>query len=573
MQSPGNTSYHIDPQRGDDKAAGTAKDHPWRSFHPLNRIRLAPGDRVEISPGHFDHTLSLAGSGSRERPIEVSFAPGRYDFDPTNARREAYQISNTNSDPDGRKAMGLHVTGSRHFRISGSGAIIHARGKMIHACIEGSEDITIDGLAFDYQRPTVSEFQVTGADEDTADLVIHKDSTYRIENETLVWQGEGWSDIGGLGQELDPGADTVRRLRAPLEGLRFTEQQPFHIRAHGKHKLKPGHIYQMRNPFRDCCGAFTMHSRNIVWRNVHFRFMHGMGIVSQFSENLTFDGVRIAPDAENGRTTAAWADAIHVSSCRGKVLVTNCVVDGTHDDAMNIHGTHLRVVETIPERHEIKLRFMHDQTFGFKAFLPGDEVEFVRWDSLATYGPNNVVSSELLDPHHMLLRLKNPLPSDIRENDALENVTWTPEVEVCGCTVKRIPTRGFLITTRRPALVENNDFHSTRMSAILIENDASGWFESGNVRDMLIRNNRFHRCGEPAIHINPRNSVPNNAVHRNIRIENNTFSLRSRTAIAAKSCTGLHIANNTLQGKMKNGEAELIQITDSADVSTAAAFR
>ena len=120
-----------------------------------------------------------------------------------------------------------------------------------------------------------------------------------------------------------------------------------------------------------------------------------------------------------------------------------------------------------------------------------------------------MIKSELLDPRTMLLQLENSLPTDIRENDVLENVTWTPEVEIRGCTVRHIPTRGFLITTRRPVLVEDNDFHATQMPGILIENDASGWFESGCVRDMLIRNNRFHDCGEPAIHINPRNAISN----------------------------------------------------------------
>jgi hypothetical protein len=81
----------------------------------------------------------------------------------------------------------------------------------------------------------------------------------------------------------------------------------------------------------------------------------------------------------------------------------------------------------------------------------------------------------------MMLTLQNPLPEDIRENDVLENVTWTPEVEIRGCKVSHIPTRGFLITTRRPVLVEDNEFRATNMSAILIEDDAAGWFESGCV--------------------------------------------------------------------------------------------
>jgi len=42
---------------------------------------------------------------------------------------------------------------------------------------------------------------------------------------------------------------------------------------------------------------------------------------------------------------------------------------------------------------KVKVRFMHPQTFGFMAFNSGDEIEFVRSDSLATYGANRVSAS------------------------------------------------------------------------------------------------------------------------------------------------------------------------------------
>ncbi len=35
------------------------------------------------------------------------------------------------------------------------------------------------------------------------------------------------------------------------------------------------------------------------------------------------------------------------------------------------------------------------------------------------------------------------------------------------------------------------------MSAVLIEADAEGWYESGPVRDVMIRNNEFIDCALP----------------------------------------------------------------------------
>lgn len=564
--SPGNTTYYIDPADGDDNNSGLKQRLAWRTFSGINHLLLSAGDRVKItSPGSFDQTLMLMGTGTAKAPVEVSFAPGRYDFYPKKACKRKYQISNTNGDPDNGKAIGILLDRAKHFRISGPSAYIFYRGKMIEVCIDSCENISISDLHFDYHRPTVSEFRVAAIGDGYVDLEIHKDSQYTIENGHITWKGEGWNYKTGLAQELDLRTNEIWRRRDPLRGMTLEEIKPFLVRGRGKHNMRPQRVYQIRNTLRDCAGVFTRRSRNITWKNVTFNFLHGMGLVNQFSENLTFDTVTVAPDKTNGRTTAAWADCIQVSGCKGKLLVKNCLFSGAHDDAINIHGTHLRVVERISDK-QMKVRFMHKQTFGFMAFNPGDEIEFVRWDSLKTYGPNRVKDAQLLNPKELLLTLDKPVPLEFKQNDAVENVTWTPEVEIRGCTVSRIPTRGFLITTRRKVLVENNEFFKTHMSAILLEDDAKGWYESGCVRDMTIRKNRFIRCAEPVININPQNSVANDAVHQNIRIEDNEFVLRGAVSVRAKSTKGLSVTGNTIYSQRQVNDGVAIQTSDCSDV-------
>jgi len=566
LLSPGNTTYYVDPAQGSDAHSGLTQKLAWRTFTPINRLLLAPGDCVEImAPGSSDQTLALMGAGTAENPIDIRFAPGRYDFRPTRALERTYQISNTNGDPDTGKAIGVLLDGAKHVRISGPGACLVYRGKMIEVCIDGCEDISISDLHFDYHRPTVSEFAVAAIGSGCVDLKIHRDSHYKIDDGQITWQGEGWSYNTGLAQELDLSTNEVWRRRDPLNGMTLEEIEPFLVRAHGQHNMKPGRVYQIRDTFRDCAGVFTRRSKNITWKDVQFKFLHGMGLVNQFSENLTFDSVTIAPDKTSARTTAAWADCIQVSGCKGKVLVKDCVFSGAHDDAINIHGTHLRVVERLSDI-QLKVRFMHAQTFGFMAFNPGDEIEFVRWDSLKPYGANRVVAAELLNPKELLLTLQKPIPKVFKEKDAVENVTWTPEVEIRGCTVSRIPTRGFLITTRRKVLVEDNSFFNTHMSAILVEDDAKGWYESGCVRDMTIRRNRFIRCAEPVIHINPQNSASNNSVHQNIRIEDNEFILRNTMAVRARSTTGLSITGNTIVSEKELDDGMVIQTRECSSV-------
>jgi hypothetical protein len=568
--SPGRTSYFIDPVNGDDDNSGSKESRAWRTFTPINRLQLAPGDRVEItSPGSFDQTLILRGEGNAEDPVEVHFADGRYDFFTHRITRKKYNISNTNSQPDSLKAIGILVEKAKHFNISGPGAEIICRGKMIEVCIDSCEDIALSGLSFDYHRPTVSEFQVVEVGEDYVDLQIHRDSEYRIEDGNIIWYGEGWtSHTRILGQELDLETNDVRRLWNPIEGMQFEEIQPDLVRARGEHRVKKDHVYQLRETFRDYAAVFTRRSKNISWKNVHFYFLHGMGLVSQFSENLTYDAVSIAPDSTGGRTTAAWADILHVSGCRGKVLVKDCVFRGAHDDAINVHGTYLQVVEKITE-NQVKLRFMHPQTYGFLAVNPGDEIEFVDGESYESHGLTRVRDAILINPREILVTLEKPVPGELDPGDVIENVTWTPEVEIRGCKVSWIPTRGFLLATRKKVLVEENEFLATHMSAILVGIDANKWFESGYVRDMTIRNNRFVRCAEPVIHIEPMNSKPNNNVHRNIRIENNRFLLRNELVLQAKSASNISVTGNTIFSENKLNDDLVIMTNDCSDVKVA----
>jgi len=329
--------------------------------------------------------------------------------------------------------------------------------------------------------------------------------------------------------------------------------------------MKVGRIYQLRETYRDCAAVFTRRSKNISWENINFYYLHGMGLVSQFSENITYNNVSIAPEKSSGRTTAAWADCIHVSGCKGKIVVNDCNFSGAHDDAINIHGTHLRIVERISDK-QVKVRFMHRQTCGFMAFNPGDDIDFIDWESLRNLGSNRVINSEMLNRRDLVLTLEKPIPSGVELNDVVENVTWTPEVEVSACTVSRIPTRGFLFTTRRKVVVENNEFQRTHMSAILLAHDAKSWYESGYVRDLTIRNNKFINCAEPVILIRPEITVSEGSVHQNVKIENNEFILRNEIMVGAKNTKNLIITGNTIYADKELSDELAIKTSDCEDV-------
>ena len=202
----------------------------------------------------------------------------------------------------------------------------------------------------------------------------------------------------------------------------------------------------------------------------------------------------------------------------------------------------------------VKMHYMHDQTYGFKAFFAGDSIAFINPQTLQPVANAVIKGATLLNRREMELELAQALPKGVETVQVIENITWTPEVRISNSRFEKTNTRGLLITTRRKVLIENNTFYRTGMHAILIANDASSWFESGPVQDVTIRNNTFEECaydqapGNYVIAIAPENHklIPGYMVHRNIRIENNIFKVYDYPILTARSTENLIFRNNII---------------------------
>lgn len=555
--SPGNTTYYIDANTGSDTHAGTDPSRPWQSFARVNAMTLAAGDCINVlAPGSFEQGLVITGQGSAQSPIAVQFAPGRYDIFATQGPTRRYNISNCNAQPDGDKAIAILIEHASHVRIEAPGTRIVCRSKMIELCIDHSQSVFALGLQFDYHRPTVSEMTVTHTTDTCAEVLVHSDSWYQVHDGRLIWQGEGWNHEDGLAQELVPDTGKVWRRAGLLDQLTVEQLSQGHLRLQGDHRMVTGRVFQIRNPFRDCVGVLINRSEDVTLLQVDLFFMHGMGVLCQFTRNITLDRVAIAPEQGSGRTTAAWADCMHFSGCAGSLEVTNCTFRGAHDDAINVHGTYLRIAQKLGPR-QIKVQFMHRQTYGFAAFNDGDKIALVHADTLERYATTHIAEARMSDPKSMLLTLEDDVPEQMRDSDVVENMTWTPQVEIRSCQVSHIPTRGFLVSTPRRAVIQDNEIVRTHMPGILVACDANHWFESGSPGELHIIGNRFVECRQHAIEIEPRSDTPSKLVGGQVLIRNNVFVLADGSAARVSRCAAVTVTDNDIA---TSSETETFQI-------------
>ena len=551
LAAPGDTTYLVDPVHGSDtNPAGK----PWKTFTKLNSVELTPGDKVIIAPGRQEETLKPSGQGTTEKPVVIQFLPGIHTIGIRNVTRIPMFVSNS-MDSNEPKPVGILIKGFKHLRLEGGGvdgdgkSTILYDGKMVQIYNDHSEDVTFTGMVLDLKRPTVSEFRVLETGPAHAVIQVAEGSDYLVENGKFHWQGD-WGP-GAFCQKFDIKNGRCRRFRTPRgwapDGQTVATAQDLGGRKvsldypDGESGLEPGHQYHFRNTKRDSVGVHNSRSKDIVFRDCDFYALTGMGFVSQFTENITFQRVNVAPPRDSIRTCSAWGDIFQFSNCKGEILVDSCKLSGMQDDAINCHGTFLRIIEKIGD-NQLLMRFMHKQTYGFAAYAPGDEVAVICHSNLREYADNprrKVTAVERKSDEDWLLTLDGPAPK-FGQSDVLDNITWQPNLTARNNHISVDPVRGFLLTTRGRTLIEENTFHRCTMEAISISGDATSWFESSPVRDVLIHKNTFIGCGI-SIDPNVKSDNPEEPVHENIRINDNDFE---DAGVSAKNVKGLTLTGN-----------------------------
>ena len=462
---------------------------------------------------------------------------------------DGYYCSNSakqHENPFGRRYMALYLKEKRNITIDGNGATILVHGKMTPMLFDRCENITVKNLTRDYAVPTMTELTVLENNDGVCVLRINADCPFRIDGKQLCWLGEKdakgipyWEEYhigkGRYFKLYDPATQKCTDFRK--EDLAFSAVEQIDAQTVRVTLVNPqahfpaGSILQTRSIVRDQVGSFFVRCKNLRFENLRVKFMHGLGMVSQFCENVTFVDCDFTPAV--GRTIASTADFFQFSGCRGELLIERCRAFGAQDDYVNVHGTHLRVIERDDTDTSILVRFMHAESWGFQAFSVGDRLEWIRWDTLIPYGETVVTAFERINDTDIRLWLDRPIPDElVLGKDVVENATWTPNLTVRQCDFGPTSGRGILCTTRGKVVIEANRFEKLWGPALLVEDDCNFWFESGYTRDVVFCDNEVIDCehghmweGTPVIRYSPKIMDEGSTafVHGKLAVRGNKF--------------------------------------------------
>jgi hypothetical protein len=336
--------------------------------------------------------------------------------------------------------------------------------------------------------------------------------------------------------------------------------------AHGrkdKDRLSPAiHLFQ---------------NKNVRLENVNVYQAGGMGLIGERCENVTLVNFNVVLPPNSARMVTTTADATHFVNCRGLLSYNNCLFENMLDDAGNFHGIYTKA-DGVVDDFTIGIKRMHSQQLGFQFAGAGDSIRLSDSKTLQPYATLKVAEVTDVNEEYMTLRFDKKVSNILRPGSVADNVSWQADVDFRNSTVRGNRARSLLISTEGKVLIENNNFSNCTNFSLLFEGDATYWFESGPVKNVVIRNNHFKDFGletgnNQLIRFSPRvtfDGAPTHYFHKNVVIENNICEVSSRVFVYANSVENLVIKGNTINPSkdypLSESKEPVFNIINSKDV-------
>ena len=407
----------------------------------------------------------------------------------------------SNHDQTNPKKVAFYYENLHNIVIDGKGQNLVFHGTILPFVVKNCSNLTLRNFSIDFATPYLRQLQITEVDSlhNSVKARLYPEGNYKIHDNKLSFTGEDYEEKPFGGMVFAPNKHLAyRRIDVPFSPTKIVELAPneFYIEGMGKSPyLQVGERFVLRTYSRPTPAIFVTESKNITLENIAVHNVQGMGLLAQLTENMTLDKFRVAIEEGSERFFTTQADATHFSACKGKIRSVNGLYEGMADDAINVHGTYLKVI-TRENDYTIKAQYMHPQSCGFLWGNKGDQVQFVAAKTMETIGDKTYKIHQIkavdkpteVGAKIFEITFDKPLPAEVKPDNAcgVENLTWTPKVLFKNNIVRNNRARGALFSTPKKVVCSNNLFDHTHGAAILLCGDCNGWYETGACRNVSI---------------------------------------------------------------------------------------
>lgn len=522
---------------------------------------------IDFDSGTEDYT-PLVRKILAEHPageVTIRFGAGTFDFYPEQAAGSYLCVSNNDN---GYKRCAFLLEEMRRVRIEGAGEKTQLRFHcaIVPFRVARCEQIVFEAFTIDCDASFIFEGLVVGNDPRTHSITLRPldPERFEIRSGEPWFTGYDWASPFGENILFDPGTrspyyqaeqyehDQKKTLQAEWIGDSLVR-----LSGYSSRELPPvGSVYTDKGPHstnRRYPGFSFYKSAGVEVRNVTLHDSGGMALIAENCRDVVCSQYRVEVPPQSGRMVSASADATHFVGCSGKIVLRACRFESMLDDATNIHGVYMTVVDRF-SGNRFGASFGHFQQEGFDFAEQGDSLVFIDRADLGVLGCGRVEEVNHVNENYYIIRTGfdlSAIPDSV--HIAVGNRAADADVEISECTVRYNRARSFLLSTPGDVCVENSDL-SSMMAGIRICGDANYWFESGRTRNVVIRNNRFGtmatggRSPQAVLQIDPVISHDARSggtpYHGCIRFEGNLVESFDNQLIYALSVDSLVISRN-----------------------------
>ena len=499
----------------------------------------------------------------------IVFQPGTYDVGAEQCQVRTWFISN--HDQVNPRKVFLPLEDQVNVTVEGKGAFFNLRGRILPMGIWNSKGVRVKDVTVDYETPIITQVTFTAVDAAAQSVTFRPIAGTQAEVDgtgRLYFKGYDFRKSSGGGILFEPDGRIAYRtsdIGFNLGKVVDHGDGTFTAFQCANPAFKVGQHLALRVWERPAPGFVVSDSQDVTLKDVTVHYADGMGLICQSTKDITLDHFKVVPNKAKGRFFSTQADATHFSGCWGKIESNDGVYQGMMDDAINVHGTYLRVLKRVDDK-TLECAYMHPQAYGFSWGTPGEKVIFIQSREMAMLQETKNVLESITPVDQptiegakiFRLTFTHALPESVDPTKValgIENLSRTPSVEFSGNLVMDNRARGALFSTPQKVVCTNNIFDHISGSGILLCGDCNGWYETGACTDVLIAENTFvnaltspFQFTEAVISICP--EIPeiketSPYLHRNITIRDNVFAAFDKPLVYAKSVDGLVIQDNT----------------------------
>ncbi|AWV99802.1 right-handed parallel beta-helix repeat-containing protein [Arcticibacterium luteifluviistationis] len=555
----------------------------------LASFNLKAKDRIEIKHQKGDATMLVRNAieNAKGKNIQLFFEKGVYSFFPDYAKDQYCTITNHGN---GNKKIIFQFDNFDSVEIDGNGSQFIFHGQVAPFQFIECGKVEVKNISIDWDIPFSFQGDVTAVNpqENWFEIKPYTDGySWKLENERILFpnindfhfaslgstltfdKASKQVDYGGLDMNLRP--QKVEKQSNGILRIYQNDLRRYPVVGTVIHSKGDKEHNRYAPAFQ------TKNSNNILFQHITIHHALGMGFLFERSQDIKIIDCKIQIKESSDRAISIIADATHFANCKGDILIEDCTFEGMLDDGTNVHGTYVEV-DKVLDKKTIRVKLVHFEQTGFEFAAKGDEVWFIKAPSPSRGETNTVFEVKRVNDVFTDLTFRGDLPEGLKVGDIVENKTWNPAFTMRGNTIRDHRARNIIIKTPKKIVIENNKL-SSMMSSIMLRGESFFWYESGNVEDVLIRNNHFTDCayggakGHAILTVSPRLGKAFDETElydRNIVFENNTIETFGNRIVWADRLDGLIFRGNTIkQTKMYSpqfSDAPLFELINCKDV-------